>query len=43
MDRNGDGELTRREFLGPLSDFTRLDADNNGALVAAEALAAEQQ
>jgi Ca2+-binding EF-hand superfamily protein len=42
MDRNGDGELTRREFLGPLSDFTRLDADNNGALDAAEALAVDQ-
>lgn len=40
MDRNEDGEVTRREFLGKLGDFDRLDADHNGALDSDEALAA---
>ncbi|MEQ8786081.1 MAG: hypothetical protein RIC55_07265 [Pirellulaceae bacterium] len=40
MDRNEDGEVTRREFLGELAEFDRLDADDNGAVDAQEALAA---
>jgi hypothetical protein len=39
MDRNGDGLVARREFLGPLADFTRLDADQNGYLAVDEAAA----
>ena len=30
MDRNGDGDLSRREFLGSRADFQRLDADGDG-------------
>jgi Ca2+-binding EF-hand superfamily protein len=37
MDRNQDGEVARREFLGPLSSFDRLDTNRNGALDADEA------
>lgn len=37
MDRNGDGLVSRREFLGPLADFARLDADADGYLTAEEA------
>ncbi|RUL81852.1 hypothetical protein [Tautonia sociabilis] len=35
MDRNGDGDVSRREFLGPLEVFTGLDRDGDG-LVSAE-------
>ena len=41
MDRNQDGEVTRREFLGPLSSFDRLDHDHNGVLDAGEATLAK--
>lgn len=37
MDRNHDGDLSRREFLGSLADFNRLDADHNGLLDPSEA------
>jgi Ca2+-binding EF-hand superfamily protein len=37
MDRNDDGELSPREFLGPRDLFKRLDADGNGVLDAVEA------
>jgi hypothetical protein len=37
MDRNDDGELSSREFLGPADVFKRLDKDKNGVLDAAEA------
>ena len=40
MDLNQDGDVSRREFLGPASDFTRFDTDRDGALSAEEALAA---
>jgi Ca2+-binding EF-hand superfamily protein len=37
MDRNRDGEVSRREFPGPRAAFDRLDADRDGAIDAAEA------
>lgn len=37
MDINGDGEISRREFLGPTAEFRRLDADNDGGISPAEA------
>jgi Ca2+-binding EF-hand superfamily protein len=40
MDRNRDGEISQREFLGPLAVFRQLDADHNGYLDGAEAAAA---
>lgn len=38
MDRNNDGDVSRREFLGPAADFDRLDTDHDGLLDAAEAV-----
>ncbi len=40
MDRNQDGEVSLREFLGPLSVFRRLDTNHDGYLDANEARAA---
>ena len=40
MDLNQDGDVSRREFLGPASDFARFDTDRDGALSAEEALTA---
>jgi hypothetical protein len=37
MDRNRDGEVSRREFLAPLDRFEKLDANRDGALSADEA------
>lgn len=37
MDRNRDGDVSRREFLGPLAIFAKLDADGDGLISAAEA------
>jgi hypothetical protein len=37
MDKNRDGEVSRREFLGPASRFTALDANRDGAIDAEEA------
>jgi Ca2+-binding EF-hand superfamily protein len=37
MDRNRDGEVSFREFLGPISVFRRLDTNHDGALDAEEA------
>jgi Ca2+-binding EF-hand superfamily protein len=37
MDRNGDSDVSRREFLGSDEDFRRLDADSDGLISAAEA------
>jgi len=40
MDRNGDGDLTLKEFLGAEADFKRLDTNGDGLLEPAEAKAA---
>jgi hypothetical protein len=37
MDRNGDGEVSRREFLGPAEAFEKLDRDRSGTIDAVEA------
>lgn len=37
MDRNRDGYVTRREFLGPLDIFTRLDANRDQVIEETEA------
>lgn len=37
MDRNRDGDVSPREFLGPLSAFKKLDTDGDGLISAAEA------
>jgi Ca2+-binding EF-hand superfamily protein len=37
MDRNRDGDVSRREFLGPPGEFDKLDADHDGLIDLAEA------
>ncbi|MBN9118118.1 MAG: EF-hand domain-containing protein [Planctomycetes bacterium] len=37
MDRNGDGDVSRREFTGPADVFDKLDLDKDGLISAAEA------
>jgi Ca2+-binding EF-hand superfamily protein len=39
MDRNRDGDVSRREFLGPRDQFDRLDRDKDGLIDADEASA----
>ena len=41
MDRNHDGDVSRREFLGPRDQFDRLDRDNDGLIDPDEARAAK--
>ncbi len=41
MDRNRDGDISRREFLGPRADFDRLDRDHDGLIDAGEAAKAK--
>jgi Ca2+-binding EF-hand superfamily protein len=41
MDRNGDGDVSRREFLGSRADFDRIDTDGDGLIDAAEAQRAD--
>ena len=38
MDRNRDGSISPREFLGPTATFRKLDADGDGLLTAHEAM-----
>ncbi len=40
MDRNRDGDISHREFLGPRTQFDRLDRDQDGLIDAEEAGAA---
>jgi Ca2+-binding EF-hand superfamily protein len=40
MDRNGDGDVSLREFLGPLELFRKLDRDGDGLISPDEARAA---
>ena len=42
MDRNRDGDISRREFLGPRAAFERLDRDHDGLIDAQEAAAAKK-
>lgn len=37
MDRNGDGDVSQREFLGTAEDFKRIDTDGDGLIDAKEA------
>jgi Ca2+-binding EF-hand superfamily protein len=41
MDRNGDGDVSRREFLGSDEDFRRIDTDGDGLIDAQEAARAD--
>lgn len=42
MDRNGDGDVSLKEFVGPLDLFRKLDGDGDGLISPAEARAAEK-
>jgi Ca2+-binding EF-hand superfamily protein len=42
MDRNRDGDISPREFLGTAEDFRRLDADGDGLISREEAEQAER-
>jgi hypothetical protein len=37
MDRNHDGDVSPREFLGPFEQFKKIDADGDGLIDAKEA------
>ena len=37
MDRNGDGDVSRNEFLGTIEQFRRIDADGDGLIDVSEA------
>jgi Ca2+-binding EF-hand superfamily protein len=41
MDRNGDGDVSRAEFLGTPEDFRRIDTDGDGLIDADEAARAD--
>jgi Ca2+-binding EF-hand superfamily protein len=43
MDRNGDGDVSRREFLGSDAEFDRIDLDKDGLISLEEAIKADQQ
>ena len=37
MDRNGDGDVSRREWLGSAEEFRKIDTDGDGLISAEEA------
>jgi Ca2+-binding EF-hand superfamily protein len=43
MDRNRDGDVSRREFLGTDEEFRRIDTDGDGLISLAEALAFDKK
>src|SRR5262249_60934442 len=43
MDRNGDGDVSRREFLGTDEQFRAIDTDGDGLISAEEAEAYERK
>jgi hypothetical protein len=43
MDRNGDGYVSRQEFIGPTDLFNKLDVDGDGRISPAEADRANRQ
>jgi Ca2+-binding EF-hand superfamily protein len=42
MDRNGDGYISRREFVGTLEEFRKLDVDGDGLISPEEAAVAKR-
>ena len=43
MDRNRDGDVSRREFLGKAADFRTIDADGDELISREEAEAADKR
>jgi Ca2+-binding EF-hand superfamily protein len=43
MDRNGDGDVSRREWLGTKEEFDQIDKDGDGLISVEEAIAAEKE
>jgi hypothetical protein len=37
MDRNGDGDVSKREWLGSMEDFKKIDTDGDGLISVEEA------
>jgi len=43
MDANRDGDVSRREYLGPPETFSRLDRDGNGLISVDEATGIDRE